>query len=254
VLVSLNLFIFILGTIIGSFINVCIHRIPQGKSVIYPPSHCPQCGYKLKPFDMIPLLSYFWLRGRCRKCCAKISGQYPLVEFLTGGMLLLAFFKFGFTFDFLTASILIICLIISTFIDLKHQIIPDKIVLPTIAVGLVFNTVLQRGSLTDYLMGFALGGGIIFLIVVLSQGGMGGGDIKLFATVGMFLGLKLTVLAVLLSFIFGSIAGLILIMLNLKKLKDVIPFGPFIALGSLVSLFIGDRIISWYCDLFIVLL
>ncbi|MDD4569628.1 MAG: prepilin peptidase [Tepidanaerobacteraceae bacterium] len=246
----MNLFIFILGTVIGSFINVCIYRIPRGESVVYPPSHCSRCGYHLQPQDLIPLLSYFWLRGRCRKCGARISMRYPLVEFLTGIMFLATFNKFGFTFNFLTAIILVICLIISLFIDLEHQIIPDKVVLPTMAAGLLINIVMHWKDLPDYLMGFALGGGIIFLIVVLSKGGMGGGDIKLFATVGMFLGLRLTVLAILLSFIFGSIAGLILIILKYKRMKDAIAFGPFIALGSVVSLFMGDRIISWYWGLF----
>jgi len=173
-----------------------------------------------------------------------------LVELLTGLMFVFTFSKFGFTFEFLAEIVLIICLIISTFIDLKHQIIPDKVVLPTIIAGLVLNIMLRRENLPNYLMGFALGGGIIFLIVVLSSGGMGGGDVKLFAAVGMFLGLRLTILSILLSFIFGSIAGLILIMLNLKKMKDAIPFGPFIALGSVISLFMGDRIISWYWGFF----
>jgi leader peptidase (prepilin peptidase)/N-methyltransferase len=169
---------------------------------------------------------------------------------MTGIIFVLTYIKYGYNFDFLTTSILIICLIISTFIDLEHQIIPDKVLLPTMAVGLILNIVLRWENLLDYLMGFAFGGGIILLIVVLSRGGMGGGDIKLFATVGMFLGLRLTILAMLLSFIFGSIAGLILLILKLKKMKDAIPFGPFIALGSVISLFMGDRMISWYWGLF----
>lgn len=246
----MNLFIFILGTVIGSFINVCIYRIPRGESVVYPPSHCPHCSCNLGPSDLIPVLSYFWLLGRCRKCGAGISIRYPLVELLTGVMFLLAFNKFGLTFDFLTAIILIICLIISAFIDLRYQIIPDKVILPAMAYGLLINILVHREDLPNHLMGFALGGGIIFLIVVLSRGGMGGGDIKLFAAVGLFLGVRLTVLAMLLSFIMGSIAGLILIMLNIRKMKDAIPFGPFIALGSIVSLFMGERIISWYWGLF----
>lgn len=162
----------------------------------------------------------------------------------------MAFMKFGLTFDFLSAIILIICLITCTFIDLEHYIIPDKIILPTMIAGFLLNIVLHFESLLDYLMGFALGGGIILLIVILSRGGMGGGDIKLFATVGMFLGLKLTALAMLLAFILGSIAGLILIIFKLKKMKDAIPFGPFIALGSAIAMFVGDNILSWYLGLF----
>lgn len=244
------LFVFILGTIVGSFINVCIYRIPRGESVVYPSSHCPRCGYNLKPPDLIPLLSYLLLRGRCRKCGTKISVMYPLVELLTGLMFIFAFIKFGLTFEFLSAIILITCLMITTFIDLEHQIIPDKVVLPSLAAGLVLNIIFHREDFYNYLLGFALGGGIIFLIVVLSRGGMGGGDIKLFATVGMFLGFRLTLLALLLSFVLGSVVGLILIILKLKNMKDAIPFGPFIALASVISMLAGDRIISWYWGLF----
>ncbi|MFY9217504.1 MAG: prepilin peptidase [Tepidanaerobacteraceae bacterium] len=246
----MTLFIFILGTIIGSFINVCIYRIPRGESVVYPSSHCPRCGYNLKPPDLIPLLSYLLLRGRCRKCRANISLLYPLVELLTGLMFIFAFIKFGLTFEFLSAIILITCLMITTFIDLEHQIIPDKVVLPSLAAGLVLNIIFHREDFYNYLLGFILGGGIIFLIVVLSRGGMGGGDIKLFATVGMFLGFRLTLLALLLSFVLGSVVGLILIILKLKNMKDAIPFGPFIALASVISMLAGDRIISWYWGLF----
>lgn len=247
----MNFFVFILGTVIGSFINVCIYRIPKGESIIYPPSYCPRCGYHLRPIDLIPLLSYIWLRGRCRKCGVPISIRYLFVEFLTGVIFLLTFIIFGFTFDFFAATILIICLITSAFIDLNHQIIPDKLVLPTAAIGLPLTILLRWENLTDYFFGFAVGGGTILLIVVLSRGGMGGGDIKLFATVGMYLGLRLTVLALLLSFVFGSIAGLILILLKGKKMKDAIPFAPFIALGSIVSLFIGEELINWYWGIFI---
>lgn len=218
--------------------------------MVYPSSHCPRCGYNLKPPDLIPLLSYLLLRGRCRKCRANISLLYPLVELLTGLMFIFAFIKFGLTFEFLSAIILITCLMITTFIDLEHQIIPDKVVLPSLAAGLVLNIIFHREDFYNYLLGFILGGGIIFLIVVLSRGGMGGGDIKLFATVGMFLGFRLTLLALLLSFILGSVVGLILIILKLKNMKDAIPFGPFIALASVISMLAGDRIISWYWGLF----
>lgn len=218
--------------------------------MVYPSSHCPRCGYNLKPPDLIPLLSYLLLRGRCRKCRANISLLYPLVELLTGLMFIFAFIKFGLTFEFLSAIILITCLMITTFIDLEHQIIPDKVVLPSLAAGLVLNIIFHREDFYNYLLGFILGGGIIFLIVVLSRGGMGGGDIKLFATVGMFLGFRLTLLALLLSFVLGSVVGLILIILKLKNMKDAIPFGPFIALASVISMLAGDRIISWYWGLF----
>ncbi len=242
----MNLFIFILGTVIGSFINVCIYRIPRGESIAYPYSRCPQCGYRLAARDLIPILSFLYLRGKCRRCNAKISMRYPLVEFLTGAMFFLAFVKLGFSLDFLSAVTLISGLIISAFTDLEYQIIPDKIVLTTAVIGLLLNILIHGKDVLNYLMGSVLGGGTIFLIAALSQGGMGGGDIKLFAAVGLFLGMRLTLLSLLLSFILGATAGIILIVLKLKGIKDAIPFGPFIALGSIASLFAGDKIISWY--------
>lgn len=248
--VPLNLFIFLLGTVIGSFINTCIYRIPRGKSVAYPPSYCPQCGYNLKPADLIPIFSYLLLKGKCRKCREAISGQYILVEILTGFMFTLAFIKFGLTIEFLIAAVLITSLIISAFIDLKYQVIPDKVVLTTFIMGLLLNILINKENILYHLMGFALGGGTIFLIVVLSRGGMGGGDIKLFAAVGIFLGFRLTALALLLSFILGSFAGIVLVLLKRKKINDAIPFGPFIALASVISLFVGEKILAWYLGLF----
>nr|WP_273701712.1 A24 family peptidase [Tepidanaerobacter acetatoxydans] len=146
----------------------------------------------------------------------------------------------------MSAVTLISGLIISAFTDLEYQIIPDKIVLTTAVIGLLLNILIHGKDVLNYLMGSVLGGGTIFLIAALSQGGMGGGDIKLFAAVGLFLGMRLTLLSLLLSFILGATAGIILIVLKLKGIKDAIPFGPFIALGSIASLFAGDKIISWY--------
>jgi len=169
---------------------------------------------------------------------------------ILGIMFIIAFIKYGFTFNLLAAVILITCLMISAAVDLKHQIIPDKVVLPSLALGLLLNILIHRENLLSYIAGFASGGGIILLIAVLSHGGMGGGDIKLFAAVGMFLGFRLTILALLLSFVLASSVGLVLVMSKRKKINDAIPFGPFIALASVISLFYGDRIISWYLGLF----
>lgn len=172
------------------------------------------------------------------------------MEILTGFMFTLAFIKFGLTIEFLIAAVLITSLIISAFIDLKYQVIPDKVVLPTFIMGLLLNILINKENILYHLMGFALGGGTIFLIVVLSRGGMGGGDIKLFAAVGIFLGFRLTALALLLSFILGSFAGIVLVLLKRKKINDAIPFGPFIALASVISLFVGEKILAWYLGLF----
>jgi len=246
----LKVLIFILGAVIGSFINVCISRIPQGESVVFPPSHCPKCGYNLKPLDLVPLLSFILLKGRCRKCNSPISIRYLIVELLTGSIFVIVFLKFGLSHDLFFVYVLITCLIISAFIDLEYGIIPDEIIIPTVVLGAFLNILLHLESFFDYLAGFLLGAGIILFIAFVSGGGMGGGDVKLFAAVGIFLGLDLTILSILLAFISGSIVSIILIILNLKNIKDTIPFGPFIAFGSIFSLIFGHRIILWYLNAF----
>ncbi|HHY13458.1 MAG TPA: prepilin peptidase [Thermoanaerobacterales bacterium] len=242
--------IFAFGAIIGSFLNVCIYRIPLKKSIISPPSHCINCGYRLKAFDLIPIISYIFLLGRCRKCGIKISIIYPIVEIITGVLFLYSYKRFDFTFDLFKVLILISILIISTFTDIEHGIIPDKIVIPGMLIALVLNIIFCIYNLPSFIGGFLLGGGFLLLLSIISKGGMGGGDIKLFAMIGLFLGFKLTTLSLLLSFIFGSIIGLIFMILKFKKPKDTIPFGPFIALASIISVFFGDEIIFWYINRF----
>lgn len=244
------LLIFILGTIIGSFLNVCIYRIPRKESIVYPPSHCPYCGILLKPFDLIPVLSYIILRGCCRECRNKISIKYPLVELLTGTFLLLAFIKFRATFDFIKISLLIFILIISAFIDLEYNIIPDKVVIPGIVSGFFLDALFEFGNFRDFFFGFVFGGGFLLLLALITKGGMGGGDIKLFAMIGSFLGLKTTVLSMFFAFISGCVAGIFLICLKIKNRKDTIPFGPFITIGSIIAVFAGEEIVSWYSGLF----
>ena len=246
----LHFIVFCLGTVTGSFLNVCIYRIPLGKSIIYPPSCCENCGHRLKPLELVPIISYISLAGRCRECGSKISLSYPIVEVITGILFLCLFNRFGLTYDLLSALILVSILIISTFTDIEHSIIPNKIVVPGMAAGFLTNILLHPDKLPYCLLGFLLGGGSLLLLAVISRGGMGGGDIKLFAMIGIFFGLKLTALSLLLAFILGSIGCLICIIFNLKKPKDTIPFGPFIALASIISLFFGNGIISWYLEMF----
>lgn len=244
----LNFFIFILGTIIGSFLNVCIYRIPRCESIVFPPSHCPHCGYRLAPGDLVPILSFIAIKGRCRECGAKISPLYPFVEISTGLLFVLAFQRYGFSYMFLSSIILLSTLIISAFVDMEHGIIPDKVTIPSIALGLFIHGFFIPSVLADSISGCFLGAGSILLIVILSKGGMGGGDIKLFAVAGMFLGLGKTLLSLFLSFVFGSVAGILLIIVKKKGAKDSIPFGPFIALGGTLSMLYGDMIISWYLN------
>ncbi len=235
----------------GSFFNVCIHRIPRGESILYPPSHCPKCGTSLKFYDNIPILSYIFLKGRCRYCKAKISPIYPIVELLTGVLYLLTYIIFSYKglLDLFFAYIFISLLIVITFIDLEHMIIPDVLVIPGIIIFLFYPFLSSNSLFLNKLLGGFIGGFIIFLIVFLSRGGMGIGDIKFSIMIGLFLGIKYIFVALILSFIIGGIVGIGLLVFKIKGRKDPIPFGPFLSIGGIISLFWGDiilRIWGWY--------
>ncbi len=244
------LIIFIFGIILGSFFNVCIYRIPRGKSIIYPSSHCPKCGTPLKFYDNIPVISYLFLGGRCRYCGARISPIYPLVEILTGILYVVSYLYFRASgIQFLSAVFFVSFLIIITFIDLEHMIIPDVIVYPGIFAGFLFSFLKGKIFLYDGLLGALIGGLAIFLIVFLSRGGMGEGDIKLSAMIGSFLGVKYVIMSLIISFIVGGIVGAFLLLLKIKGRKDPIPFGPFLSIGAIISLFWGSMIANmwgWY--------
>ena len=243
--------IFVLGLIVGSFSNVCIYRIPRNESVIYPASHCPKCRTKIKPVDNIPLLSYILLKGRCRNCGSKISIQYPVVEFLTGLIYLIIYLIYGLSIQSLVYIILSSALIIIAFIDLQEQIIPDIISLPGIVVGLILSFIVPYISFINSVLGALVGGGIILIIawvgsIIFKKEAMGGGDVKLAAMIGAFLGWRYTIISLFLGFFLGALIGIILIMTKIKKREDAIPFGPFIALGSIITLLWGEKILSWY--------
>jgi len=236
---------------LGSFFNVCIYRIPRGKSILYPPSHCPKCGTPLKVYDNIPVLSYIFLKGKCRYCKSKISFFYPLVELLTGFLYLLTYIVFSYKdlLDLFFIYIFVSLLIIITFIDLEHMIIPDILVIPGIIIFFFYSFLGINSLFLDKLLGGFIGGLIIFLIVFLSRGGMGIGDIKLSIMLGLFLGIKYLFVALILSFIIGGIVGIILLVFKIKDRKDPIPFGPFLSIGGLIALFWGDVILKiwgWY--------
>jgi leader peptidase (prepilin peptidase) / N-methyltransferase len=243
--------IFVLGLIVGSFSNVCIYRIPRNESVIYPASHCPKCRTKIKPVDNIPLLSYILLKGRCRNCGSKISIQYPVVEFLTGLIYLIIYLIYGLNIQSLVYIILSSALIIITFIDLQEQMIPDVISLPGIVVGLILSFIVPYMSFINSALGALVGGGIILIIawvgsIIFKKEAMGGGDVKLTAMIGAFLGWRYTIISLFWGFFLGALIGIILIMTKIKKREDAIPFGPFIALGSIITLLWGEKILSWY--------
>lgn len=237
-------YIFIIGLMIGSFANVCIHRIPAQQSVVSPRSHCPSCNNSLRIWDNVPVLSYILLGGKCHFCKLSISIRYPIIELITAILLTAVFLKFGYTWECLIFSIVVPALVIISAIDLEHQIIPDLITLPGIVFGLAAGAYLT--GIGNSLLGFLLGGGIFYLLAVVSRGGMGGGDIKYIAGVGALLGWQKVLLIIFLGALLGSCVGLLMILLKKKDRKSLIPFGPFLALATLISIFFGDDIIQLY--------
>lgn len=251
----MTILVFIYGLIIGSFLNVCIYRIPRDESICFPASHCPKCGLKLNWYDNIPMLSYMILMGRCRKCDNFISLQYPIVELVNGLIYVCLYLYFGFTIDFIFYSLISSVLIIIAFIDLLHMVIPDSLIL----VILILNT-LQKiilflfekidMNLLDSLLGLLLSGGLFLIIYILSQGGMGDGDVTLIASLGFVLGLKKVILNILLSFFIGALISILLLVTKVKSRKDPIPFGPFMVISFFITLFYGSNIIIWYLNFF----
>jgi leader peptidase (prepilin peptidase)/N-methyltransferase len=247
----LSIISIILGAMIGSFLNVCIYRLPKEESIIWPRSHCPACKKTIRFYDNIPLISYLLLRGRCRYCKGPISIQYPLVEGVTALSSLFLFMKFGPSLSYLFYFAFVAALIAITVIDLHHQIIPDGISLPGIGVGLLASLVIPQITFFNSLMGILLGGGSLFLVATLyewifKREGMGGGDVKLLAMVGAFLGWKPVIVTILLSSLIGSITGILIMILKGKDFKYAIPFGPFLSLGAVIALFYGENLIRWY--------
>ena len=236
----------VLGTIIGSFINVVIYRVPRGGSVVYPPSACGACAAQLSWQDLIPVLSYIILRGRCRSCSSSISWRYPLVELSSGLGLLALYYKFGLGFEGLAAAVLFFLLLAVIFIDLDFLIIPNRIVLIGLLLGIPLTLAQSLPVFISGLLGLMVGGGLLLLTAVVSRGGMGGGDIKLAAVIGLYVGWPQILLVLFLSFLLGSIVGLILVARGRKKMKEAVPFGPFLAVASYLVLLWGPAIIAWY--------
>lgn len=248
--------IILIGLALGSFLNVCIYRIPLKKSILFPNSFCPNCGAKIRAWDNIPLLSFILLKGKCRKCKSKISLQYPLVEFITSALILITYWRFGWGWEFVAKSILGLFLIVIFFIDLKHRIIPDVVTLPGIALGFFFSFFVKSNSMTNSVIGILVGGVLFYLSAVLGEllfkkESMGGGDIKLAMMLGAFLGWQKILLVFLLSAVLGAMVGGIALFFSkeIKKTK-MIPFGPFLALGSILAIFLGDILISAYIKTF----
>jgi leader peptidase (prepilin peptidase)/N-methyltransferase len=248
--------IILIGLALGSFLNVCIYRIPLKKSILFPGSFCPKCGTKIRFQDNIPLLSFILLRGKCRKCKSKISWQYPLVEFIAPVLMVITYLKFGWSWEFVAKTVLCLFLILIFFIDLRHRIIPDVVTLPGIALGFLFSFFIKSPSVINSLIGILAGGVLFYLAAVLGEllfkkESMGGGDIKLAMMLGAFLGWQKIFLVFLISAVLGAMVGGIALFFS-KEVKEtkMIPFGPFLALGSILAMFLGDMMISAYVRTF----
>jgi leader peptidase (prepilin peptidase)/N-methyltransferase len=241
----LNCFAFIFGAAIGSFLNVCIFRLPAKTSIITPGSRCPHCLKPLRYYDNIPLISFILLRGKCRDCAGKISWRYPLVELLTAVLALMLFLKFGLTLKFFIFFIFIAALIVITFIDLDHQIIPDIISLPGIPIFCFAAIFLVKIPWMEALIGLLIGGGVLFAIafvyeLLTKREGMGGGDIKLLAMIGGFLGWKSLIFILLFSSFSGAIVGITAMIIKKQDMKYAVPFGPFLSAAAVAYLFLGN--------------
>lgn len=249
-------FIFlVVGLLLGSFGNVLIHRMPLDQSVVLPRSHCVNCKKPIAWYDNIPVFSWIVLRAQCRNCQQKISWRYPLVELLTGLLFLGVYLKYGTSYLAFEYCLLSFGLVVVSFIDFDHYIIPDEMSLGGIVVGLICAAINPERHFLDALLGVLAGGGTLWAVAwvywkIRKEEGMGGGDIKLLAWIGSILGWVSIPFVILSSSILGSIVGIILMLAVKKELKSAIPFGPYISLGALIYIFGGDELAKWYLSLF----
>jgi leader peptidase (prepilin peptidase)/N-methyltransferase len=242
---------FIIGLVIGSFLNVCIYRIPEGKSIISPPSHCPNCGERIKWYDNIPVISYLLLRGKCRNCGSPISIQYPLVELLTGFLTAAVVYKFGLTLTALYYAVFIWSLIVISLIDIKTMLVPVKLCYFTMLFGILLSPFIPQITFKDSVLGASFGAGIILFIietyyVITGKEGMGYGDANIMAVVGAFLGWKNILVTLFFASLVGAVIGIVLMATKGKNFKSALPFGPFISIGAVIALFFGNQLINWY--------
>jgi leader peptidase (prepilin peptidase)/N-methyltransferase len=252
---EISLFLFLLGACLGSFANVIIYRLPNQESIVHPRSHCGACKKTIAWYDNIPILGWFILRGRCRQCGAKYSFRYPFVELLTATLFVLAFHFVGFNWFLLEVLIFFFCLVVVSFIDIDHFILPDVFTLSGIVIGIIGAILNPERNFLDSILGVIMGGGFLWLIAYLyflfrKEEGMGGGDIKLLAWIGAVLGWKAIPFVIVSSSILGSVIGILIAWKSQKGLKTVIPYGPYLALGAVLFVLGGEAIGLWYLELF----
>lgn len=241
-------FIAILGLCVGSFLNVCIYRIPREESISFPPSHCTSCGYRLKVKDLIPVFSYIFLRGRCRKCKENISIQYPLIELTNALLYICVYLKFGLSIDTIKYIIFISLLLVIAVIDFKTTEVWTSTTLFGVGVGILFmviDWITNKKIPVDNIIGGAIGFLVIWLIVKLT-GGMGEGDIDIALICGLFLGSKGAIITLFAGIVLGGLAGVIFLIRKKKSGKDEMAFGPYLAMGAFIAMIWGEKIIDWY--------
>lgn len=243
------IYFLILGFTLGSFYNVVGLRVPANQSIITPPSHCPSCGRRLTILDLIPVFSYLFLRGRCRTCGSKISPIYPIIEAATGFLFLFSFLRATSIAEMLCGWLLFSLLMIVLVSDLEYMLIPDKILVFFLPLYAAFRIIYPTDPWWDAPLGLTVGFVLLALISLISRGGMGGGDVKLFAVMGLLVGVKTIILGFFLSAFFGAIIGIVGLLFGLIKRRQPVPFVPFIALGMLTSYFFGDWLIGFYLHL-----
>ncbi|MDV4149360.1 prepilin peptidase [Clostridium sp. AL.422] len=249
----MGVFILIIGLCIGSFLNVCIYRIPREESIVFPPSHCTSCGYELKATDLIPVISYLFLKGGCRKCKQSISIKYPLVEILNGVLYLLMYLKFGMSLNFIFYSFLVSLLIVISYIDLESKYIYLStiifgVILASIYIGVGLLT--KQISIVDNIIGGIIGYLIIYLIVIITNG-MGQGDAEIAGVCGLFIGIKGILVSLFIAIVLGGLVASIILLLKLKEKKSEIAFGPYIAIGTVIYILIGKELLSIYLQFFL---
>jgi leader peptidase (prepilin peptidase)/N-methyltransferase len=250
----IEIFTFLMGLCIGSFLNVCIYRLPASKSIVHPRSMCPNCDTLIAWYDNIPIFSYLLLMGRCRHCRIKFSARYPIVELLGGLFALGAFMKFGLSFETLIYYLFIVTLLVITFIDIDHRIIPDVISLPGIPICFAASFALPAITYKDSLLGILIGGGSLFLVawiysLLTKKEGMGGGDIKLLAMMGAIVGWQGVLFTIFVASLVGTLAGLAVMLKSGQGTKLAVPFGPFLSIGAIMYIFFGTQLIKWYFNI-----
>ncbi|MGE5371593.1 MAG: prepilin peptidase [Solirubrobacterales bacterium] len=239
-------FVVITGLAAGSFLNVCIDRIPAGRSVVYPPSACDSCGHPLAWADLVPIVSWLWLRGECRYCGQSIGLQAIWVELAAGGLYFLAYLRFGLTFSTVLAIVFFSILLVVSVIDYHLQVIPELVLLSGVILAIPLQIAISWDGFLGSLIAAAGAGSAMYLLYRLVPGGMGFGDVELAAFLGLFLGPRLTGLAVMMGFIIGGAVGVGLLVTRIKGRKDAVPFGPFLAAGGALALLAGPELIRWY--------